>query len=192
MKPEYKTAIIDCLEWVIAGMLTNVSLQKSGVDRVVVHNPNIYEPKRDTIDWLPESKKEDGASVIITEEDVLNHFGEGSTPSDDAAREYVDAHEDEISGKIEQSIKSASSVIADRVVWTVYSHTEVYEYEDGHRDNVTGRGHCATLSAAKRAARANARNTLNKATIGYTLNGEEIFREVNPYGITGEWNSTDI
>lgn len=71
--------------------------------------------------------------------------------------------------------------------YTVYSKTEMYEYKDGHSDNIVSRGKAKTLGAAKRKARGEAKDTLNQATIHYYDNGEMIFSEINDYGINGDW-----
>lgn len=71
--------------------------------------------------------------------------------------------------------------------YTVYSNTEMYEYKDGHMDNIVSRGRAKTLAAAKRRARGEAKDTLNKTTIHYYANGEMILAEINDYGICGDW-----
>lgn len=71
--------------------------------------------------------------------------------------------------------------------YTVYSNTEMYEYKDGHSDNIVSRGRAKTLAAAKRKARREAKDTLSRATIHYYTNGKMIFAEINDYGIYGDW-----
>lgn len=72
------------------------------------------------------------------------------------------------------------------ITYTVYSNTEIYDYKDGHSDNIVSRGGAKTLAAAKRKARSDAKDTLNQATIHYYANGEMIFAEINDYGICEE------
>ena len=73
--------------------------------------------------------------------------------------------------------------------YTVFSNTEMYEYNDGRRDAIVSRGRAKTLAAAKRKARSEAKDTLNKAKIHYYDSGEMIFSEINDYGICGDWRA---
>lgn len=73
------------------------------------------------------------------------------------------------------------------ITYIVTSTTESYQYTDGHVDSIIERGTAATLAAAKRKARKAAAEHGHHAEISYEEDGKYVLREVNTYGIEGDW-----
>ena len=186
MDKKLENELVTALEYVITRMATEEGFGQTGADLVVC-----YDHTDDMINWYARCE---AIGTELASEDAILAYLSGA----DDSHEWATEHPDECARDFarfcahEVSEAIAEAKLIDKYVYTVYSHTESYVYTDGHTDNVVERGTAATLPAAKRKARKVAKNTLNHATITYTLNGEEVFREVNPYGIAGEWNATDV
>ena len=73
------------------------------------------------------------------------------------------------------------------ITYIVTSTTESYQYNDGHVDSIIERGTAATPAAAQRKARKAAAEHGNHAEISYEEEGKYVLREVNTYGIEGDW-----
>lgn len=76
----------------------------------------------------------------------------------------------------------------EKIIWKLVSHCEAWLYDDGTSEPMYYSGEAATLPAAKRAARRCWSEALcHRAEIRYYEGDEEIYGELNPYGIRGDW-----
>lgn len=76
----------------------------------------------------------------------------------------------------------------EKIIWELVSHCEEWIDSDGNREAISYSGEAATLPAAKRAARRAWSEALcHRAEIRYYEGDGEIFGELNPYGIRGDW-----
>ena len=80
----------------------------------------------------------------------------------------------------------------DIIHYTVIATKEWRIDDNGIQSNATMQGTAPTLAAAKRKARLDAQDFQNQAEIEYTQDGETIYRELNYYGIRGDWKQVRI
>ena len=81
----------------------------------------------------------------------------------------------------------------EKITWVLVSHCEEWIDSAGNREAISYTGESATLPAAKRAARRRWSEALcHRAEIRYYEDGGEIYGELNPYGIRGDWTEIDM